>query len=111
MTPDFTLAQGDRLPSITATLIDASGVAVNLTGLSVTFKMRLSDESRPAITGGATITDAINGKVRYDWASGDTDTPGLYLVTWAVTFAGPKIESFPNSRAKRVSLEILPRLA
>lgn len=110
MTPDFSLVQGDRAPSITATLTDATGAAVNLTGGTVTFKMRILDESRPAITGVATIVNAATGAVRYDWASGDTDTPGVYLASWTLTLAG-KPQTFPAYRVKRVLVEVIPKQA
>ena len=76
---------GDRNPSITET-ITSGGAAVDLTGYTVRFKMRAIDA--PAVfkvDAAAVLVNAAAGQVRYDWAAGDVDTEGFFLVSWEAT--------------------------
>jgi len=41
-------------------------------------------------------TDGTRGYVSYQWAADDTDTAGLFLSVWRVTFSGGEIQSYPN---------------
>lgn len=80
------LKEGNAEPVLTATL-KRDGSAYDLTNVSnrsVTFVMGATDES-PQVKAPATVTDAANGKVQYEWASGDTDTPGTYKCEFDVT--------------------------
>ena len=95
-TTNFYIKQGDRLPSIQATLQDGKGVAVPLTSgvTSVTFRMRWSTVIK---SGPAVIVDAANGVVRYDWAVGDTDRSAVYSAEFEVLWAADgKRETYPN---------------
>ncbi|MBM4418811.1 MAG: hypothetical protein FJ033_10935 [Chloroflexi bacterium] len=82
---------GDRLPKIQTTLTSA-GVAVDLTGMTVAFKMRAIGSSVLKVNAAATIDVAASGQVSYSWASADVDTAGLYLAWWEVTSSG-KVQS------------------
>ena len=55
-----------------------------------------------------TIVDEENGVVRYDWQSGDTDTPGTYYVEFEVTYQDLSVETFPNNTNETVL--IIPQL-
>lgn len=95
---DYVIKTGDRGPSITATLTDQAGVAVNLTGATVRFVMTNNETGVVKVAAAATVVTPASGIVRYDWASADTDTPGLFDGEFEVTFSGPVVQSFPNNR-------------
>jgi hypothetical protein len=79
---------GNRNPSITEDIVDATGAAVDLTGATVKFKMRPVGSSTKKVDASATIVSAPLGQVRYDWTALDVDTAGDYLVWWEVTSGG-----------------------
>lgn len=93
---DFVTRVGDRLPQIAATLQDASGTAVNLTGATVKWRMRLVGEDTYTVDAAAVVDSAAGGTVHYVWAAVDVDTAGHYFGHWFVTFADSRTESFPN---------------
>ena len=78
--------------------IDATPSAVDLTtATGVEFRMRITGTTgAPQVTGTMEITDAANGRVTYDWATGDTALVGTYDVEHAVTWGDGTVEVFPN---------------
>lgn len=94
----FPIVVGDTSPKLDAILSNDDG-AVDLTlAVAVTFSMwDAADPANVKIDGVAgSILDASAGKVRYNWASGDTDTAGLYYARFAIEWDTGAIESFPN---------------
>jgi hypothetical protein len=88
-----TMKKGDRLPSLTDTLVGPSG-AVDLTGATVVFKF-FPIVGGSVVSGSAVIEDATAGKVRYDWGASDTATAGSYYAEWVATIGGKEM-TFPN---------------
>lgn len=93
----FFIKQNDTSPFMTATLKDASDNAVDILGSSVQFHMRAVGSTTVKVDAAAVVTDGENGAVKYEWATGDTDTVGQYQAEFEVTYAGGKIETFPNN--------------
>lgn len=92
----FTLKQNDTSPSIQATLKNASGSAVDLSGATVKFHVKSVDGTLK-INQTATLVDEDNGVVKYDWQAGDTDTVGTYYAEFQVSYADLTTETFPNN--------------
>jgi hypothetical protein len=99
--PDHIVRQGDSGQRIEAVLTDADGVAINLTGATIRFKMA-------EITGGTAVltTAAINvqvtesgatGAVAYEWLATNTATAGAYLGEWEAIFATGATVTYPNT--------------
>jgi hypothetical protein len=82
------MKQGDRLPALQMQLLDAAGAPLDLTGASVTFRMRPSSGGALKVNAAATVVDATTGTVRYSWAAGDTDTVGGFVAEWACSYSG-----------------------
>ncbi|MGQ0669342.1 MAG: hypothetical protein ACT4PO_06680 [Actinomycetota bacterium] len=93
---DFAIKKGDLEPAIKATLQDAAGAAVDLTGATVKFIMASLAATTPKILAAATITAATTGKVEYVWIGTDTDTDGRYRGEFEVTWASGKKQTFPS---------------
>ena len=91
----FIIKQNDTSPAIQATLKDATGSNVDLTGADVVMHMK-SVNGVLKVSEEMTIVDAANGIVKYDWVTGDTDTVDTYYVEFQVTYADLTVETFPN---------------
>jgi hypothetical protein len=92
----FDLFTGNLSPSLADT-ISVNGVAFNLTGSSVQFKMRPTNSATLTVNAAAVIVNAVAGQVRYDWQSGDTAAAGLYAFWWSVTLPGGDVQDTPES--------------
>ena len=95
MTEPIEMVKGDLKPSIKATLTYKDGSIVDLTSCSVKFHMK-KDDGTLLIDKTATILNPpTDGRVQYDWASGETNVTGLCKVEFEVTFADTKKQTFP----------------
>lgn len=92
---DFSLKSHDRLPSIQATL-SSGGSPLDLTGAAVSFIMAPVKGGVPKVNAAATVVTAGSGVVRYDWAAGDTDTPGSYQAEWQITWSDGRKQTVPT---------------
>jgi hypothetical protein len=88
------MVSGDLAPSVQATLQNSDGSAVTLTGCTVMF--RLSQGGQLLFSKAATIVDATNGIVEYNWQAGDTNVVGQCKADFLVTFPGGATQTFPT---------------
>jgi len=99
----FQMGKGDQLPSLiiqATTRVDGQTVPLpGLAGGSVVFTMKAEGGSVKINRAGATIVDAANAILRYDWQAIDTDTPGEYDTEFELTIAGKKL-TVPNGPRK-----------
>jgi hypothetical protein len=99
----FTVKQNDTSPSIQVALKDADSTAIPLEGATARFIMKLVG-GVTKVDAAMNIVDAVNGIIQYDWATGDTDTVGVYYLEFRVTYVDGSIESFPNSGNKALNV-------
>jgi hypothetical protein len=104
----FFIKQGDRIPVIQEYLRNADGTAIILTGSTVEFHMR-DGTGAIIINVAASIIDAINGLVEYDWAAPDTATAGTFYREWEVNLPSGKTVTTPNYTDYPV--QIAPQIA
>ena len=94
-TIEATFVQGDTAPAITAQIHDAENVTIplNLTGSTVKFQMRKPDDRKYTVDSLATVTNASQGLVSYQWAANDLAVPGEYDVQWEVTYSDLRVQT------------------
>ena len=99
---DYSMKEGDLLPTFDVTLKDGTSNVDVSTGISgIAFFMRNQSTDVLKIDGGSMtyITDGTNGQVRYSWVSGNTNLVGKYnaevVVTWTTD---NKPQTFPNNK-------------
>jgi len=97
---DYYVRQGDSPARLTATLLDANGDAVDLTGADIQIQLLpigaasyLVDTTAENMQNGDG-SDGTLGDVAYDLEA--TDEDGLVWGTWVVTFANSAVQSYPN---------------
>jgi hypothetical protein len=100
----FYIKQNDTSPALLATLQDADGNAVNVTGGSIRFHMRQIGSTAIVVDAAAVIVTPLQGTVRYDWLAADTAEIGSYQAEFEVTYADASIETFPNDGYIRVKI-------
>ena len=91
--------KGDIGIPFEATLTDSDGAAVNLTGASVDFVMRLASPAgtTPKVNADAVVVGTpTNGQVSYTTQAADLNTVGTYFVEWEVTFGGGGVQRYPG---------------
>lgn len=96
MATDFYIKQADTAPPLVAILKDATLEPVDLTGTTLRFIMSASTTATPTVDQPAELVDAVNGRVRYLWQTGDTDIIGSYKAEFEVTWPDGTYETFPN---------------
>lgn len=70
---------GDILDSLNAVLLDGNGDPIDLTGLTIVFRMVDAQTGTVKVDNKAvTILDALSASVTYDWDAADVDTASSY---------------------------------
>ncbi len=87
---------GELLRPLSATLTDPAVPNESIAGMSVRFLMRFAGDAAYRVDDAATITDAVNRRVLYEWKPGDTDVPGMYTYRWVLIRPDGKRQSFPT---------------
>ena len=107
-TDDWT--QGDRLFPFGAQLLDAAGQPLDLSGLTVAFRMAWANSPRTVKvdSAAATIDNAGLGYVSYAFQAADVDTAATYNYWWIVS-DGETVEHYPKDGDTHV-LRIVPAL-
>lgn len=100
---DFTIRTGDTASTLTDTLEDSTGAAVDIESATVTFTMTPIAGGTAKVNAAAATnlqngngTDGSKGNVSYAWQSADVNAEGFYLASWKVMFSGGAVQSFPN---------------
>ena len=95
---DVTIRKGDRLPQLDRQFL-LDGVAVDLTGTTVTFNLWNAATGSQVITDGAcTIVTPATGLVRYTWTPTDALLDaGVYLGSFTATFSSARRMTAPNN--------------
>lgn len=93
---DFTIKADDTSPALKYQLLTASRDPVDLSGANEV-RFLMGDVVAADTNSGVTITDAANGKVKYEWQTGDTSEAGHYDAEWEVEYSDGTVETFPNT--------------
>lgn len=108
---DLNIKTGDRLPIVSFTIDRASGAALGFDTADVsTVVLIVRKRGDVAATVNAAVTSwAINGAGTqmtgtYEWAAGDTDEAGKYLVEIQVTLTDGRRATFPNDEHARLTI-------
>lgn len=94
MSETFPIKRNDTSPAIGQQLLYGNGAVVDLTGATV--RLHIARRGVSIVDAVASIDDAINGMVSYQWQAADTAVDGLYMQEWQVTFQSGAVETFPN---------------
>lgn len=79
--------KGAQRPSQIITWLDADGDAVNLSGATITGKMRNVDTGATAvIAGDLTVTNGSAGEFMWDYDAADVATAGLFVVQFTAAY-------------------------
>lgn len=113
MADAFEIVEGQLGPALQATLLKGDGTAQDLTGATITLFMERRSTGTIKISAGAAIVNApgTDGKVKYTWASTDTDTPGVYRAQWHVAGLTPTPVRFPTEHPGYFVVHVLPKVS
>lgn len=85
---DLSMKRGDLLPAFERVLRDENGHPLDLTGKTVTFRLREQGGSVLKVDAEAELVNAEKGRVRYVWEGTDTSQAGLFDAEFVVEHAG-----------------------
>jgi hypothetical protein len=103
---DLTMKQGDLQPELRAQLTNDDGTPVDLTGAASVALVMLNSADEELIFDHAAsiVSPPTSGIVTYQWVTGETDTAGLFLVSWVVTWSDGA-QTFPGEGYTTVEFE------
>jgi len=102
------LAKDATLPALEIQLLD-QGLPVSLTGATATFSMEDESSVLKVTAAAATISDAANGKVKYEWAAIDVDTTGRFFGQFEIT-VGSRAYLIPNNESQRLRIIVVNKV-
>lgn len=98
------LKAGDTLPYFEATLVDATGSPLDLTGCTV--RVVIAQRNRaPIVDAEVELLDAPAGRIRHKWDEGETDEPGRYSVEAEIEWSNGERQTVPSSGYGQVTIE------
>jgi hypothetical protein len=94
---------GNLLPTLRGHLVGGNGQYQDLTGATVLFYMRDSNEAMVINGKTVDILDDLTGEVEYTWDLGETLIPGTYDGEMIATIGGLPI-SYPNKNNFKIQI-------
>lgn len=94
---NFEIKKNTTLAPLDATLISGTGARANLTGCTVQFRMRPVGSSVNLIDEPATIINAAEGQIRYQWHGTNTSVVGDYEGEFEITYPDTNTRIFPSA--------------
>jgi hypothetical protein len=113
---DFYIKQNDTAEAITitATYDDGTLISEDLTSATVRFHMKRSDGTVVIANGSASVIDATNKVLSYQWQTGDTATASPSTQTphqaeFQITLNDGRILTVPNTT--NINIHVFPEIA
>ncbi len=105
MAERFKINQNSLSPVYQVTLLNGDGRVPDLTSATVVFHLRQINTDVDKVTGiGTIVGDPTLGTVAYQWAGTDTDTTGLFIAFWTVTFPDLTVTDYPDDVADLIEI-------
>ena len=101
----FDIKQNDTRPFLREQLVDSNGNAINLLDAASVKFIMATPSGAVKVNAAAVIEDALSGRVRYEWATGDTDTSGGFRGEFQVTLANGDILTVPNATYMKIRIK------
>lgn len=100
----FQIKKGDTSPAIEATVTDDDGDPLDLTGATVYFRMQEIATHQTVFDKTASIVDATEGIVEYNWDAADTDTTGMFYGEFQIEFSESNVQTHPRAGYKIIEV-------
>lgn len=95
---DFKIKSGDTRPTLEAQLLDEERQPRDLSLVDVVnFHMKQVDSQEVVVDATGSVFNDSEGKVIYEWSSGDTDTIGRHEAEFEIQYSNGTTETFPNN--------------
>lgn len=106
--PDRIIKRHDTSVQPRSKLLDEAGVALVLTGATITYTLRAVADGALKInraTGTLANQTSFPGEVFYQLTAGNVDTAGVYAEEWEIVHSGGTKETFPVGTLQLVRIE------